>query len=138
MIIERLSKKGYKNLYVEWGGDIGTRGNYPTGRSWQVLVNEKPLALKGMAIATSGCQEQLWDIENHTYTHIIDPHTLEMVEVKNGHVHKVSVLAKSCALADALATACMACETLDKAYAFAKKIKKEYPQVEFWITSYEL
>lgn len=138
LILKTLSQRGYHNLYVEWGGDMRTRGNHPSGRPWRILVDEKPLALIDRALATSGCQEQLWDIENHTYTHIIDPHTLKMVEVKKGHVHKVSVLASTCALADALATACMACGSLEKAYLFAKKIKKKYPEVEFWITSYEL
>ncbi|QVL57111.1 MAG: FAD:protein FMN transferase [Simkaniaceae bacterium] len=138
LILERLFQKGYQNLYVEWGGDIRICGNHPTGRFWRVLVDDEPLDLIDAALATSGCQEQLWDIGSHTYTHIINPHTLEMLEVKSGHVHKVSVLAPTCALADALATACMACGSLESAYAFAKKIKKEYPEVEFWITSYEL
>ncbi len=138
LILERLSQMGYKNLYAEWGGDIGILGNHPKGRAWQVLIEDAPISLKEGGIATSGCQYQLWNIGNVTYTHIIDPRTLEMVEVKNEHVHKVSVMAPTCALADALATACMACGHLDKAYLFAKKIKKQYPEVEFWITSYEL
>lgn len=138
LILERLIKKGYKNLYIEWGGEIATRGSHPTGRPWRVLVDEKPLDLFNAALATSGCQEQLWKVDGRTLTHIIDPYSLEMVEVKSGQVHKVSVRAPTGALADALATACMACGSLEKAYAFAKKIKKEYPEIEFWITSYDL
>ncbi len=138
LILEKLQKKGYKNLYVEWGGDMAVKGKHPKGRAWRVLTNDKPLPLIDVALATSGCQEQLWEVGSTTYTHIINPHSLEMLEVKSGHVHKASVMAPTCALADALATACMACATLDKAYDFAKKIKKQYPEVEFWITSYEL
>ena len=138
LIAQRLLNKGYKNLYVEWGGDLRVEGKHPKGREWQVLLNNQPFPLKSASLATSGCKEQLWKIGNATYTHIIDPHTLEMIEVKNGHVHEVSVKAPSCALADALATACMACGSLEKAHVFAKKIKIEYPEVEFWITSYEL
>ncbi|MCP5504701.1 MAG: FAD:protein FMN transferase [Chlamydiales bacterium] len=138
LILERLMEKGYKNLYIEWGGEIATRGHHPKGRPWCVLVDEKPLDLINAALATSGCQEQLWKIKGRTFTHIIDPHSLEMLEVKSGQVHKVSVKAPSGSFADALATACMACGNLEKAYAFAKKIKKEYPEVEFWITSYDL
>lgn len=138
LILERLIKKGYKNLYIDWGGEIATRGHHPKGRPWRVLINETPLDLTNAALATSGCQEQLWKIEGRTLTHIIDPHSLDMVEVKSGQVHQVSVKAPSGALADALATACMACGNLERAYAFAKKIKKEYPEVEFWMTSYDL
>ena len=136
LILERLLEKGYKNLYIEWGGEIATRGSHPQGRPWRILIDDKPFDLINAAIATSGCQQQLWEIEGKIYTHIIDPHSLKILEVKRGQVHKVSVRAPKGALADALATACMACGSIEKAYTFAKKIKKEHPEVEFWITSY--
>jgi thiamine biosynthesis lipoprotein len=138
LLIKRLTKKGYQNLYVEWGGDLRVQGKHPKKRPWLVLLNNKAFPLKDVSLATSGCQEQLWQVGKTLYTHIIDPYTLEMLEVKNGYVHQVSVMAPTCALADALATACMACGSLEKASAFAEKIKKEYPEVEFWITCYEL
>lgn len=138
LILEKLTEKGYKNLYVEWGGEISTRGSHPKGRPWRILVNQTPLDLVNAAIATSGCQEQLWKIDNRIYTHIIDPYSLKMIEVTTNQVHQVTVLAPTCAFADALATACMACGSLENAYALAKKIKHQFPEVDFWITSYDL
>lgn len=138
LLMQRLMEKGYQNLYVEWGGDLRVQGNHPKGRPWLVLLSGKAFPLGDASLATSGCQEQLWQVGKILYTHIIDPVALEMLEVKNGRVHQVSVMAPTCALADALATACMASGSLESATAFAEKIKKEYPEVEFWITSYEL
>jgi|JI10StandDraft_1071094.scaffolds.fasta_scaffold01341_8 thiamine biosynthesis lipoprotein len=138
LLISRLREKGYDSLYVEWGGDLRVLGHHPKGRPWLVLLDNRPFPLENASLATSGCEEQLWKIGNALYTHIINPHTLKMLEVKKGEVHQVSVMAPTCALADALATACMTCGSLENASAFAEKIKKEYPEVEFWITSYEL
>lgn len=138
LLIDRLAEKGYQNLYVEWGGDLRVKGNHPEGRHWQILLNGRPFPLTDGALATSGCQEQIWEVRKTLYTHIMNPQTQKMVEVKTGMIHQVSVLAPSGALADALATACMACGTLEEGQAFAEKIKKTYPEIQFWITTYEL
>jgi len=136
-IIERLTEKGYKHMYVEWGGDIRVKGQHPDGRNWKILIDKEVIELEEGALATSGCEEQLWDIEDTTYTHIINPLTGAMLKVENGMVHKVTVRAPTCALADALATATMACEVFEDASIFADEIKEEY-DVDFWIETWDI
>jgi len=136
-IIEQLTEKGYEHMYVEWGGDIRVRGRHSSGRKWRILIDKEVIELEEGALATSGCEEQMWDIEDATYTHIINPLTGVMLKVENGMVHKVSVRATTCTLADALATATMACEVFEDALEFADEIKAEY-NVDFWIQSWDI
>ncbi|MBF5059163.1 FAD:protein FMN transferase [Candidatus Neptunochlamydia vexilliferae] len=124
-IVEQLLSLGYTNLYVEWGGDLRVHGKHPSGRPWQILLNDEVVPLENGAIATSGCAEQTWDIDGTTYTHIINPFTQEMVGVG---IYSVTVRAPTCALADALATACMA----SGSETFADAMKEKLP-VDFWI-----
>jgi thiamine biosynthesis lipoprotein ApbE len=60
-----------------------------------------------------------------------------MLKVESGMVHKATVRAPTCALADALATATMACEVLEDASNFAEEIKEDY-DVDFWIRSWDI
>ena len=136
-IIESLTEKGYKHMYVEWGGDIRVKGQHPSGRKWKILIDKEVIELEEGALATSGCEEQLWDIEDTTYTHIINPLTGAMLKIENGMVHKATVRAPTCALADALATAAMACEIFEDASVFADEMKKEY-DVDFWIETWDI
>lgn len=133
LLIEKLTQQRFcQNLYVEWGGEIRVIGKHPSGRKWHVLVDKEIVTLEDQAIATSGAQEQLWDIDGSTYTHIMNPLTSKMLKVEEGRVSFVTVKAPTCSLADALATACMTCETIEEASKFAKQMKEKYP-VEFWI-----
>ncbi|MCB1107484.1 MAG: FAD:protein FMN transferase [Chlamydiia bacterium] len=136
-LVERLTEKGYIHLYVEWGGDIRVNGSHPSGRKWQLLLDNEVIKLEDSALATSGCKEQTWTVDETVYTHIINPMTGNMVKVENGMVHQVSVRAPTCALADALATAGMACETFEEASKFAQEMKEEY-DVDFWIQSWDI
>ena len=135
-IVEKLTEKGYRNMYVEWGGDLRVQGHHPKGRKWQVLIEDEVIELEDEALATSGCKEQIWEIDSHSYTHIMNPLTGEMLKVEEGIVHQVSVRAPTGAFADALATAAMACETFEEASAFADEIKEEYG-VDFWIQTWD-
>ena len=135
-LIDKLTEMGYTDFYVEWGGEIAARGHHPSGRPWQVLVNKEVVSLTEGAFATSGAEEQMWDIEGAIYTHIMNPKTHRMLTIEEGKVSFVTVKAPSCALADALATACMACETPSESAAFAERMKEKHP-VEFWIGQWQ-
>jgi len=136
-ITSELTEKGYTNMFIEWGGDIRVQGHHPNKRKWKILVDHTPIEVEDGAFATSGCEEQMWDIEDTTYTHIIDPLSGAMLKVENGMVHKVTVKAPTCALADALATATMACGNFEDALKFAEEVKEEH-DVAFWIQSWDI
>ena len=33
---------GFKDIYMEWGGDVRVKGHHPTGRRWFVTITEPP------------------------------------------------------------------------------------------------
>ena len=156
MLVERLNASGFKNLYVEWGGEIRATGKHPQGRFWTVYISRlgdtdpdnaiSMLHLDDQAIATSGDYLQNWTIKHSvsdeiarpiTYFHIFDPVTLRPIEASYTSVASVSVVAPSCALADGLATIAMMFPTVPEAALWAEGIKKQSPEISFWIVSRE-
>ncbi len=106
LIAQRLALAGYGSVYVEWGGEIRTVGRHPEGRPWKVGIQGlDAIDLLDSAIATSGTYIQNWTIDGISYTHIIDPRTYEPLQASP--ISSVSVIASTCAEADALATALM-------------------------------
>ncbi|MCM8773936.1 MAG: FAD:protein FMN transferase [Candidatus Omnitrophica bacterium] len=107
--VEKLKKKGIDSAIVDAGGDIYCLGkNYHT--SWKVGIRD-PLVRDGIidiipvvdqAIATSGSYEQFFTYASQNYTHIINPKTGYPLDDK---IISVTVIAKNCTTADALATA---------------------------------
>jgi hypothetical protein len=79
------------------------------------------LDLANKAIATSGCYIQNWTIDAVSYTHIIDPITKQPIQ--NSPISSVSVLASTCAEADALATALMLFPSKEAAETWASERK---------------
>ncbi|NGX50229.1 MAG: FAD:protein FMN transferase [Chlamydiae bacterium] len=130
LLIEKLKGAGYAQIYVEWGGDIRVSGQHPKQRAWRILVEGEVIDLDS-ALATSGNGEQQWRVNDTIFTHIVDPHTLRALEVKE--LTSVTVRAPTCALADALATACMTFSDGDEALRWAEKIKERHEGVDFWI-----
>lgn len=59
---KKLKKMGYKNYYIDAGGDIQAEGLNPKGKKWQIGIKNpfnqsqvvKVVSLTGMGIATSG------------------------------------------------------------------------------------
>lgn len=141
LILERLRGCGYRNVYVDWAGDIATCGNHPRGRRWQIAIRNplSPIAdseiipLANSAIATSGDYEQCGEIEGKKYSHIINPFTFYPMEIQEGSIASVTVRAPSCALADGLATSAMTFSKIENALAWARQVKKRMPTVSFWI-----
>lgn len=158
LIAERIAEAGYKNVFVEWGGEICALGQHPDNRPWAVYISRlgdddpvnaiDTVQLKDQAIATSGDYLQNWtakEIMNEgsnksklaevTYFHIFDPHTLQPLKSTHHSIASVSVVAPTCALADALATTAMLFPTAEEAKAWSEKVRLEYPSISFWIVT---
>lgn len=110
-VADLLIGLGVENLLVEIGGELRAHGAKPAGQPWKVAI-EKPLpgvrevahilAMKDIAIATSGDYRNYFQAGERRYSHIIDPRSGYPVDHQ---VVSVSVLHPRCAEADALATA---------------------------------
>jgi len=140
-IVERLEKLGFSDLLVKWSGEIRGIGHHPENRDWSVevdpslRVNEQPMAplpLRDCAISTC---------VNRGY--MIDPLTASPLYNRRSEawnferaIASVTVIAPTCALADALATAAMVFQTRSEAEKWAQEIVDLYPNVSFWILSH--
>ena len=104
-----LDDAGYANFLVEIGGEVRVKGD-KDGRGWQIAV-EKPirdqraveqvLALKNVALATSGDYRNIRTIDGAVYSHTIDPTTARPV---THALASVTVASDTCAVADGWAT----------------------------------
>jgi FAD:protein FMN transferase len=107
--IGALKKEGIENALINAGGDLYCLGesNYHEWRVGLKLPGQSQAIagayeLKNQAMATSGDYEQFFELDGKRYSHIIDPRSGRPAEGKN---MSVSVVAKTTALADSLATA---------------------------------
>lgn len=143
LLLERLRYGGYANVYVDWAGDIAISGNHPSGRHWQIAIRDpishfpdsEIIPLQSSAIATSGDYEQCWEVDGKQYCHIIHPYTLHPVEIQEGSIASVTVMAPSCAYADGLATSAMTFSNIENLLTWAKNVQIAMPGVSFWIFS---
>lgn len=120
-----LEAKGCHNLMIEIGGEVVCRGHNPEGKKWRILIetpdeeylrrvfkNEReptfsePLIveLNDEALATSGNYRNYHSDSGITFGHTISAKTGRPVKTD---ILSASVIAPSCMVADALATACM-------------------------------
>jgi thiamine biosynthesis lipoprotein len=83
--------------------------------------------LSNQAIATSG--DYATDEWGNGFFHIIHPKTCRPLQKKQGSISATTVIAPTCALADAIATTLMLFETKEEAENWAQQI----PEVKFWI-----
>lgn len=145
LLIDRIQKLGFKNLYVEWGGEIRASGNHPQGRSWAVYISnledlnpEHALAyvpLNNQAIATSGDYLQNWTVGDKTYFHVIDPKLGRPLLMTDRSIASASCLADDCMTADAFATMLLMCQDLEEAKALAERLQRDTPHTTFWLMS---
>lgn len=120
LVAINLEKMGVTNYLVEVGGEISYNGVNPEGKPWRVGVNKPTLDSTGMhdgeieaivqlqgkgGLATSGTYRN-FKVNNkgERYAHIIDP--IEGIPVQRDVV-SATIVAPTCAEADALATACI-------------------------------
>jgi thiamine biosynthesis lipoprotein len=98
-------------VLLSLGGDIATAGD-GTGSDWQILVQDTPedpaahIALaSGSALATSSSVRRTWRRGTETAHHVVDPRTSRPARTP---WRTVSVVAATCAEANAAATATLA------------------------------
>ncbi len=113
LIAEMLESRKIVSYMVEIGGEVRTRGKKANGKPWVIGI-EKPAALArqslkpvrpgSKALATSGDYRNYFESKGQRYSHLIDPRTGTPIQHR---LASVSVLADTCAEADALATAFM-------------------------------
>ena len=112
-----LDEKGIKNYMVEIGGEIVAKGVSQKKQPWRIGVTkptddslsvnnelETVLQLTDIAMATSGNYRNFYYKDGKKYAHTIDPKTGKPVQ---HNVLSATVLAPSCARADAYATSFM-------------------------------
>ncbi|MEZ4811672.1 MAG: FAD:protein FMN transferase [Allomuricauda sp.] len=133
-----LDAKGIANYLVEVGGEVLAKGtNLVSGKQWTVGIDDPQVevgrqlklivSLEDRAMASSGNYRK-FRIEPNTgekYVHTIDPKT---GYTKNSNVLATSVVANTCAVADAFATAFMAMD-LER----SKKVLEDHHELEAYI-----
>ncbi len=114
-IARLFTASGIHDILVEIGGELYASGINKKGKPWSVGISRpakafanqglyKIVRLKNHAIATSGNYRNFFELNNKTFSHIIDPKTGFPVDNK---IVSASVIAKNCTFADGLATALM-------------------------------
>lgn len=143
LITERINQLGYPNVYVEWGGEIRTSGKHPEGRPWRILVSKlgNPdhssavaiVDMKDESVASSGDYLQNWTVDGITYFHVIDPERCCPLVAKTNTICSTTVVAPTCMLADALATAAMMFSYPEEAEGWLSKVKEKIPSLRYWV-----
>lgn len=115
-----------ENYLIEVGGEIRAKGKNEKGLVWRIGI-EKPVTdkrqveriilLDNLGMATSGDYRNYFEIDGKRYSHTIDPETGYPV---SHNLVSVTVLDKSTAWADAMATAMLVMGP-DKAVEFADR-----------------
>ncbi|MBN1916903.1 MAG: FAD:protein FMN transferase [Verrucomicrobia bacterium] len=111
-VLKALQAKGIKDALVEIGGETAAIGLTETRDPWLIGIRHPnrtrelltTIELKDAAIATSGDYFNVYELRGRLYSHIIDP---RMGKPITNNVCSVTVIAKTCAYADALATGLM-------------------------------
>jgi len=133
-----LDEKGIKNYLVEVGGEVLAKGkNLDSGKQWTVGIDDPQVetgrqlkqivSLEDVAMASSGNYRK-FRVNPETgekYVHTIDPKT---GYTKNSNVLATSVVAKTCAVADAYATSFMAMDLND-----SKQVLENHDELEAYI-----
>jgi FAD:protein FMN transferase len=132
MVARYLAQEGIENYMVEIGGEIVVKGKNDSGKPWRIGVTKPTddtlavkqeiqtvLSLTDVAMATSGNYRNFYYKNGKKYAHTIDPKTGYPVQ---HNILSSTVIAKTCAKADAYATAFMVLG-LDKAKEVLKRQK---------------
>ena len=124
-IASYLDSLGINRYFIEIGGELRTKGHNHLRQLWRIGIAspagqgelQKALALHNMSMATSGDYHNYFERDGVRYSHTIDPRTGRPI---THALASVTVLHKSCAYADGLATAINVMGP-EKGFAFAKK-----------------
>jgi thiamine biosynthesis lipoprotein len=137
-VAEFLAGKGIENFLVEIGGEISARGKNSRGTEWNIGVtkpvddslsinqgNQTVLQITNKAMATSGNYRNFYYEGGKKYAHTINPHTGKPAQ---SDILSATVMAQTCAVADAYATAFMVLGS-EK----AKEILKKHPELQAYL-----
>ena len=138
-----LRDKGIENFMVEIGGEIVTEGVNEKGEAWRIGINkpdddststntelQEVIELSGKAIATSGNYRNYYIKDGRKIAHTINPKTGYPAQQD---ILSSTVIAPTCAEADAFATAFMVLGTEG-----ANRVLEKQPQLEtYFITNRE-
>lgn len=131
VVAQILKARNILNFMVEIGGEVITKGVNASGEPWKIGIDSPGLAnlpgqnirsilaLKDVAVATSGDYRNYFEYEGKIYSHTINPKTGRPV---THDLASATVIAKDCMTADALATAIMVMGR-DEGMKFIEKIK---------------
>jgi thiamine biosynthesis lipoprotein len=119
----RVLREHGLSALVDAGGDMACTGPKPGGAPWRVGVRHPRdpdgllgvVTLEGGAVATSGDYERYFEHEGQRFHHLLAPDTGRPAR----HHTQVTVRARSCAQADAWATALFVAEP-ERAQALAR------------------
>lgn len=108
--VQALREWGIARAIVNVGGDLYALGRSDDGDPWRVGIRSPsdPFRLAGelevedRAVATSGDYAQFFSYRGERYHHLLDPRT---GTPRRAAVHSVTVVADTCMVADAAATA---------------------------------
>ena len=116
VIANFFDSKGIENYMIEIGGEVTCNGVNQDGKLWSIGI-DKPIEnsvpgedlefianLENMSLATSGNYRKFYEIDGKKFSHTINPVTGSPVQ---HNLLSVTVISKSCADADAYATAFM-------------------------------
>ena len=108
-VADALEAAGFGRYMIEVGGEVRTAGLNDRSMAWQIAVErpesgtlQRVVPLSGWAMATSGDYRNYYEWEGRRVSHTIDPRTGQPVQ---HDLASVTVVARNCMLADALATA---------------------------------
>lgn len=110
-VAELLEEKGFSNYLVEIGGELKVSGVKSDGNQWKIAIEKPVTELRqvqliispgDMAMATSGDYRNYFEQDGVRYSHTLDIRTGSPISHK---LVSVTILDKSSAMADALATA---------------------------------
>lgn len=132
-VVAKLFKnKGIENYMIEIGGEIVAHGLNDSGQKWNIGVNkpiddslgvnteiETIIQTSDIAIATSGNYHNFYYKNGRKYAHTIDPRTGMPIQHS---LLSATVIAPTCARADALATAMMVMG-VEKAKSLVEKLQ---------------
>lgn len=117
-VARMLRRNGVGDYLVEIGGEVAVGGRNASGRPWRVMIDEPVESDSAVvhrrlmviepaprAMATSGNYRNYRTVNGRRVVHTISPLTGMTV---TSATLSATVVAPTCALADALATACMA------------------------------
>lgn len=142
--LDRLGKalqaRGVKCALLDWGGEILAIGSHPSRRPWKVAIlspqgaaRVEILPLVDQALATSGSYFQEWSCVEGQYTHICDPIQQLPILLSPKRPASVTLLAPSCEVADALATALMTTEDTESALHLAEEWAHHISLEALWV-----